>query len=326
MATEIKVWQITKDKLELIETTLKEGEQKEEDLQRWLREEPSILGEDILIIGEQVSTRAGKMDFLGIDQLGNLVVIELKRDKLARDVIAQVLDYAAEISSWNRAQIEEICMEYRNHGLDEWLEGIEDLEINSDQRILIVGFSIEESLERIIKWLSDKYEMSINAIILKYIKTKSGEEFIARTVLIPEEVEMEKSERRLKKLISDQPGDYGYNELKEKLEKYLSKSRETPRRIREILLPLCLKHERVTREMLKKELINRKEAEDEGKAGIIISTISREILLKRRDYLRQIIQYDKVGTSRKENYRIDEKYRDLVKNVLEELKKQKVEG
>jgi hypothetical protein len=163
--------------------------------------------------------------------------------------------------------------------------------------------------------------------LMKELKNigNSGEEFIARTVIIPEEVEMEKSERK-RKLISEEPGNYEDNELKEKLKKYLLRDRETPRRIREILIPLCLKHDRVTREMLKEELINRKEAEDEGKAGIIISTISREIRLKRRDYLRQVIQYDKVGTSRKENYRIEEKYKELVKNVLEELGKQKEKG
>jgi len=42
-----------------------------------------------------------------------------------------------------------------------------------------------------IEWLSNNYGVSINVIILKYIKTKGNEEFIARTVIIPEEIEKE---------------------------------------------------------------------------------------------------------------------------------------
>jgi len=79
MATEIKVWQIVDDKLELIGTTMIETGRKEtEDLEKWIKNNPSILGQDILIIGEQVSTKSGTIDFLGIDKSGNLIIIELK--------------------------------------------------------------------------------------------------------------------------------------------------------------------------------------------------------------------------------------------------------
>jgi len=102
---------------------------------------------------------------------------------------------------------------------------------------------------------------------------------------------------------------------------YLSENRDTPRRIREILLPLCLKHKVVTREMIKEELINKGEANDEGKAGRILTTISREIGYAPRDYLRQIIKYDKLNDWEKENYRIVENYKNLVQSILNDLKK-----
>ena len=76
--------------------------------------------------------------------------------------------------------------------------------------------------------------------------------------------------------------------------------------------------------MIKKELINKGEAEDERKAGIILTTISREIGIERRDYLRQIIRYDKPNPWEKENYRLVEDYKDLVKTILEELKNDEV--
>ena len=331
MSTEIKVWQIVNGKLKLIETTMIEAGRKEtEDLEKWIKTNPSILGQDVLIIGEQVLTKSGTIDFLGIDKSGNLIIIELKRDKLSREVLSQAIDYASDVASWDVDKISEVCTKYTGSGLEDYLNekfediDLEDLLINKTQRILLVGFSIEESLQRMIEWLSNNYGVSINAVILKYVKTKSGDELIARTVIIPEEVEKERiRKRQFQVSMSDEPGSYDIEELKSLLKRYLSENRTTPRRIRNILLPLCLKHKVVTREMIKKELINKGEAEDEGKAGIILTTISREIGIERRDYLRQIIRYDKPNPWEKENYRLVEKYRDLVKDVLDELTKEK---
>lgn len=338
MATEIKVWQITNGKLEPIEITMVEAGRKEtEDLEKWIKSSPQTLGEDILIIGEQVPTKSGSMDFLGIDKSGNLVIVELKRDRLPRDVLTQAIDYASDVSSWDVDKISEICTKHTNQSLEDYLSekfeeiDLEDLTINKTQRILLVGFSIEESLQRMIEWLSNNYGVSINAVILKYIKTRNGEELIARTVIIPEEIEKERiRKRQFKILMSDEPGKYNEDELKDLLINYLLENRDTPRRIREILLPLCLKHNIVSREMIKKELLKRGEAEDDTKAGFTLTTISREIGIAKRDYLRQIIQYEKDPSKpwekenyRKENYRLVEDYKGLVKSVLGELNKQK---
>lgn len=89
MSTEIKTWEILKGELNLIETTLADnGRRETEHLEKWIKTKPEILGSDIIIIGEQVYTKSGPLDFLGIDNNGNLVIVELKRDKLARLVLA----------------------------------------------------------------------------------------------------------------------------------------------------------------------------------------------------------------------------------------------
>ncbi len=223
---------------------------------------------------------------------------------------------------------------YANQSLEDCLSekfeeiDLEDLTINKTQRILLVGFSIEDSLQRMIEWLSNNYGVSINAVILKYVKTRNGEEIIARTVIIPEEVEKERIRKReFKILMSDEPGKYNEDELRDLLTNYLSEARPTPCRIREILLPLCLKHAVVNREMIKKELLKRGEAKDDRQAGAILTTISREIGIAKRDYLRQIIQYEKEPSKpwEKENYTLVEDRKGLVKSVLEDLNKQKEE-
>lgn len=329
MATEIKVWQIVNGNLEDVEASMVDAGRREiDDLEKWIKTNPKILGEDVLIIGEQVQTKSGPADLLGIDKSGNIIIVELKRDKLPREALTQAIDYASDLASWDTDKLSEVCREFTKQSLEDYLnnnfEGIdlENLTLNKTQRILLVGFSVEESLQRMIEWLSNNYGVSVNAIVLKYIKTKNGEELIARTVIIPEEIEKERIRKgQIQILMSDEPGKYDKEELKELLIEYLSEDRTTPRRIREILLPLCLKHANVTREMIKKELMEKGEASDEGNAGIILTTISTEIGRKWRDYLRQIIRYDRRGPApwEKENYRLDDEYKDLVKDVLNEV-------
>lgn len=331
MATEIRAWQIVNGDLEPIEVSMvKAGRKETEDLEQWIKSNPVILGQNIVIIGDQVSTKSGPIDLLGIDESGNLVVVELKRDKLPREALAQAVDYASDVASWDVDKISEVCLVYKKQRLEDYLNekfenvNLESLMINETQRILLVGFSIEESLQRMIEWLSNNYGVSINAVVLRYMQTKSGDELIARTMIISEEVERERTRKQQRQIrMSDKPGDYNDEELRDELKKYFLEDRLTPRRVREVLLPLCLRHDVVTREMIKQELIQRGEAADEGKAGTISTTISRELGIEQRDYLRQIIQYERPNPWEKENYRLVEKYKDMVKNLLDELRNQK---
>ena len=96
MATQISSWEIIDGKLKRIETSLvQEGKTESYDLEEWIISNPEILGEDITVIGRQINTSSGPLDLLGIDRNGNMVIIELKRDKLPREVLAQAIDYAA---------------------------------------------------------------------------------------------------------------------------------------------------------------------------------------------------------------------------------------
>ena len=72
----------------------------ESHLESWLENSPWALveGEPIFWIGRQTSANVEEStifpDLLGLDSEGNLVIVELKRGKAPRDVVAQLLEYA----------------------------------------------------------------------------------------------------------------------------------------------------------------------------------------------------------------------------------------
>ena len=76
----------------------------EKQLEDVISNDISILDPNLLLIGRQVLTSHGKfVDLLAMDADGKLVVIELKRDRTPRDIVAQLLDYG----SWVRELVDE---------------------------------------------------------------------------------------------------------------------------------------------------------------------------------------------------------------------------
>lgn len=328
MSTEIKTWEIINGELSPIKTKPIDNERKEtEHLQKWIRTKPDILGTDILVIGEQVYTKSGPLDFLGIDNNGNLVIVELKRDKLARVVLAQAIDYASDLANWDIEKLSEICMAYTGNSLEDHLvenfENIEidDITVNQSQRLLLVGFSIEESLSRMIEWLSSNFDMAINAIVLSYIKTSSGTELLSRTVTISEEIEKEKSNKKKFKIaMSDDPGNYETDKLKELLGNYFKQATHSSKRIKNVLLPILLSKKILTRSQLKKELVKIGEAPDESQAGYSIAHISSQLGQTKKDFLRQIISYEYPDNNwTKDNFTLRNGYKEFVEELLKEL-------
>ena len=328
MASEIKTWHITNGALIPVESSLpEEGLKEKEDMEKWIKTTPSILGNDIAIIGEQVRTACGPLDLLGIDNSGNAVIVELKRDRLPREVLAQAIDYASDVSNWEINKFEEICQSYTSQSFEDFMTqkfdeiDLEELTINQTQRILLVGFSIDEALNRMIEWLSDNYSVAINAILLNYVKTPKGDEILSRTVIIPEEVERQKANKKKFTIAkSDVPGSYELDVLEEKLKQYLSKNLHSARRIRDIVLPFLIEKGLTTRDELRDEFVQVGEAENERQAGSFLSLISSQLGHEWKDFLRQVIYYEYPNHSwEKDNFRIREGYLDLVKNVLADL-------
>ena len=89
----------------------------ESHLEDWLENSPRALTQEPLLwIGRQTSASVEKgtifPDLLGVDIKGNLIIVELKRDKAPREVVAQLLEYAAWAARLSESQIREIAETY----------------------------------------------------------------------------------------------------------------------------------------------------------------------------------------------------------------------
>jgi len=166
MAEEVRVWEIGED------DALKEVDRGtlnlEDRIEKWLVQDISILDRDLLVIGEQVLTAFGKfIDLLCIDSTGDLVIVELKRDKTPREVTAQALDYASWVKDLGAEEIEKIAEKYladkhlkvKKLGdafLEKFNKNLPEV-VNSDHAMRIVASQIDDSTERIIRYLSETY-------------------------------------------------------------------------------------------------------------------------------------------------------------------------
>ena len=170
---------------------------REERLENWIEKNSTITGLEILMIGRQVVTFfGGRIDLLGMDMEGNLMILELKKDKTPREIVAQVLDYASWVKDLNYKQIEEIASNYLHTSLQKafYNRFQTDLpeEINKNHSMVIIASELDPSSERIVQYLSDEYEVSINCIFFDFFKS-GDQEYLGRSWLMDPEVVAEKS-------------------------------------------------------------------------------------------------------------------------------------
>ena len=120
MGTGIKTWEIRAGTPIPIESKLSDGGRTEVlDLESWIAADPSIVRPGMRLIGRQVMTSAGPLDLLAVDRSGDLVVIELKRDRLPREALAQAIDYASDLAAWSIDKISEVCVKYTGDTLED---------------------------------------------------------------------------------------------------------------------------------------------------------------------------------------------------------------
>lgn len=196
MPEEIRLWKIqAENRLREVARTKLDFEDR---LEAWLEQDISVLDRGLIVIGRQVETDFGSfIDLVCLDRAGDVVVVELKRDKTPREITAQALDYGSWIKDLSNERVTSLAESYLGQGkFEEEFKrrfGAELPEIlNENHRLIIVAAEIDASSERIIRYLSDTYGVNINAATFQYFREPDGSELLARVFLLePAQVELQ---------------------------------------------------------------------------------------------------------------------------------------
>jgi hypothetical protein len=167
----------------------------EKHLENWAERDPEIVGGDVLLIGRQKYTDfGGIVDLLGIGPNGELVIIELKRDRTLRETVAQALEYAAWASHLPYDRILEIATEYHGSS-DKFAERFRQTfgtdvpdTVNQSQRIVLVAPEVTEGVRAVVEYLAETYGVPINALSFSLFNVGGSAVLVREVVLSDEEV------------------------------------------------------------------------------------------------------------------------------------------
>jgi hypothetical protein len=195
MPIEVAVWRIG-DALRRIAMTPLDSEER---LEETLEADLGVLDSSLMLIGRQVPTAHGKkVDLLAIDAEGNLSVIELKKQRTPREVVAQILDYASWVQGLSFEDIAQIHVE-RNGGkkletaFQEFFGSSLPEEINQAHQLIIVASDLDPSTERIINYLSGTYGVPVNAVFFRHFEDGNRRYLVRSWLVDPHEAEAKAS-------------------------------------------------------------------------------------------------------------------------------------
>lgn len=201
-----------KERLVEVESTSfgQQGVLERSDLQRILRDQPSVLEDGLLIIAEefgnwQDSNR--RIDLLGLDAEGRLVVVELKRGETGGHMDLQAIRYAAMVANMTYQQTVDTCQSYLEKRANE--EGgsvdenaaenvIRDHLGNPEEeadairteipRIILASENFGKELTTCVMWLNDSWLRDAGQEItcVRLQPHKNGDEVLVESsVIIP---------------------------------------------------------------------------------------------------------------------------------------------
>ena len=159
----------------------------EKDLEDWIAADASLLADGLTIVGRQVRLDGGPLDLLAIDWQDRWVVIELKRERLYRDALAQALDYASSIAQMDGEDLEPCCQpglaalgdaEELSQAVRRQLDGEDG---PREVAVLLAGVGVDAGLERIVAHLGG-YGVPISIVSFEVFEPQGGPRLLIREV------------------------------------------------------------------------------------------------------------------------------------------------
>lgn len=154
-----------------------------------------IVDADLLVIGREVRTSwQSRIDILALNAAGHVVVIELKRHRTPREVVAQVLEYGCWVRKLDNSAIAEIYAAYlRSYRPSEVKQSLDEAfkakfrielpdELNTEHQLLIVAAELDDATERIVDYLTEAHDVPVNAVFFRLFRD-GGSEYLTRAWL-----------------------------------------------------------------------------------------------------------------------------------------------
>lgn len=143
--------------------------------------EPAILSDQWMLIGRQANTGfGGRIDLLAIAPDASLVLIELKRSRTPREVVAQAIDYASWAENLDADEISRIYSAFSRGGnlsqtfRERFGEVLDEDALNESHQIVIVAAQLDPGSERIVDYLN-KRGIAINVLCFQVFETNAGQ-------------------------------------------------------------------------------------------------------------------------------------------------------
>lgn len=186
------IWTVNEKPELLVETRLPS----ERVLEDMIVAAPRILSDEWMLIGRQERTgNGGIIDLLAIAPDGALVLIELKRDRTPREVVAQAIDYACWVEALEADEIAAIYARFAPHqnlaaDFQAYFgQPLDEDQLNQEHRIVIVATHLDGSSERIVEYLNQR-GIPLNVLCFQ-IFTHGSQQLLSRSWLLdPVEVQV----------------------------------------------------------------------------------------------------------------------------------------
>lgn len=176
--------------------TLADANHWERQLQDMICSDPDAfceeIGESLWVIGQAVRPADAildEIDILAVDEVGNAVVIELKRGAHKLQLL-QAVSYAGMISRWTEDRFIKTLAENYTQSKDDALAAIEDhtgsniASINQAQRILLIAEDFDPALLFATEWLHERYGVDIRCYRLQ-LSQENGNDYLTCTCIYP---------------------------------------------------------------------------------------------------------------------------------------------
>jgi Endonuclease NucS C-terminal domain len=187
MPIAVSVWRIDGSKAVSVSPSALADEKLLEDI---LEDDIGLLGlpNQLLVIGRQVVTDySGRIDLLCVDQEGDLVVVEIKRDKTPREVVAQAMDYGYWVRDLGYDDVRDIYARYRPGGdFEDAFRATFDIEppeeVNGTHQLVIVASALDAASERIVNYVQS-FGAPVNVVFFQTFE-ENGTQYLTRTWLV----------------------------------------------------------------------------------------------------------------------------------------------